>query len=146
MPAYAHEPTRAWLVRVGGEGSTGNAGWADGGTAFFCCRRMIRMKRMSRGTALPCGVQGGSHRRRDDKIRFIRKIRRQKNKLSAVILHLIHVSRRFFPEKTCYVRRNYYFCKRKRCGSGSVGRALASQAEGRGFESRLPLKVRNLCY
>ena len=26
------------------------------------------------------------------------------------------------------------------CGSGSVGRALASQAEGRGFESRLPLQ------
>lgn len=25
------------------------------------------------------------------------------------------------------------------CGSGSVGRALASQAEGRGFESRLSL-------
>ena len=29
------------------------------------------------------------------------------------------------------------------CGSGSVGRALASQAEGRGFESRLPLKEGN---
>ena len=26
------------------------------------------------------------------------------------------------------------------CGSGSVGRALASQAEGRGFEPRLPLR------
>ena len=26
------------------------------------------------------------------------------------------------------------------CGSSSVGRALASQAKGRGFESRLPLK------
>ena len=25
------------------------------------------------------------------------------------------------------------------CGNSSVGRALASQAEGRGFESRLPL-------
>ena len=27
------------------------------------------------------------------------------------------------------------------CGSGSVGRALASQAEGRGFEPRLPLSL-----
>lgn len=26
------------------------------------------------------------------------------------------------------------------CGNSSVGRALASQAEGRGFESRFPLK------
>jgi hypothetical protein len=28
----------------------------------------------------------------------------------------------------------------RKCGSSSVGRALASQAKGRGFESRLPLK------
>ncbi len=28
-------------------------------------------------------------------------------------------------------------------GSGSVGRALASQAEGRGFEPRLPLQFTN---
>ena len=28
----------------------------------------------------------------------------------------------------------------KLCGISSVGRALASQAEGRGFESRIPLK------
>ena len=28
-------------------------------------------------------------------------------------------------------------------GSSSVGRASAFQAEGRGFESRLPLKVKN---
>ncbi len=27
------------------------------------------------------------------------------------------------------------------CGSSSVGRASAFQAEGRGFESRLPLKI-----
>ena len=27
------------------------------------------------------------------------------------------------------------------CGISSVGRALASQAEGRGFESRIPLKA-----
>ncbi len=27
----------------------------------------------------------------------------------------------------------------EKCGSSSVGRALASQAEGRGFEPRLPL-------
>lgn len=31
------------------------------------------------------------------------------------------------------------FMKDTSCGSSSVGRALASQAEGRGFESRLPL-------
>jgi hypothetical protein len=30
------------------------------------------------------------------------------------------------------------------CGSSSVGRALASQAKGRGFESRLPLQIINL--
>ena len=30
--------------------------------------------------------------------------------------------------------------KIKRCGSSSVDRALAFQAEGRGFEPRLPLK------
>ena len=30
----------------------------------------------------------------------------------------------------------------KVCGSSSVGRASASQAEGRGFEPRLPLKKR----
>ena len=29
------------------------------------------------------------------------------------------------------------------CDSGSVGRALASQAEGRGFESRLSLLIEN---
>ena len=32
---------------------------------------------------------------------------------------------------------------KEKCGSGSVGRALASQAEGRGFESRLPLQFEN---
>gem|GEM_PF-2113542 len=31
--------------------------------------------------------------------------------------------------------------RRKICGSSSVGRALASQAKGHGFESRLPLRV-----
>ena len=30
----------------------------------------------------------------------------------------------------------------KNCGSSSVGRALAFQAKGRGFEPRLPLKLR----
>ena len=30
---------------------------------------------------------------------------------------------------------------KKKCGSSSVGRASASQAEGRGFESRLPLLI-----
>lgn len=34
----------------------------------------------------------------------------------------------------------YYICKGFR-GSSSVGRASASQAEGHGFESRLPLSV-----
>ncbi len=32
------------------------------------------------------------------------------------------------------------------CGNSSVGRALASQAEGRGFESRLPLNERRRFY
>ena len=32
------------------------------------------------------------------------------------------------------------------CGSSSVDRALAFQAEGRGFESRLPLFFLNLAY
>ena len=32
-----------------------------------------------------------------------------------------------------------FFSKRWYCGFSSVGRALASQAEGRGFESRNPL-------
>lgn len=34
-----------------------------------------------------------------------------------------------------------YFCHAQKnpCGSSSVGRASASQAEGHGFESRLPL-------
>jgi hypothetical protein len=31
-------------------------------------------------------------------------------------------------------------CKWTKCGNSSVGRASASQAEGRGFESRFPLK------
>lgn len=31
------------------------------------------------------------------------------------------------------------FMKDTSCGSSSVGRALASQAKGRGFEPRLPL-------
>lgn len=39
----------------------------------------------------------------------------------------------------------YYLCIRNR-GSSSVGRALASQAKGRGFESRLPLVVKKSSY
>ena len=39
----------------------------------------------------------------------------------------------------CFVPAYSYLCTAKRCDSGSVGRALASQAEGRGFESRLSL-------
>ena len=38
-------------------------------------------------------------------------------------------------------RKNIYLCNcNKKCGSSSVGRASASQAEGHEFESRLPLK------
>lgn len=37
-------------------------------------------------------------------------------------------------------RKNRYICKTV-CGNSSVGRALASQAEGRGFEPRLPLNI-----
>lgn len=33
-----------------------------------------------------------------------------------------------------------YICATFRCGNSSVGRALASQAEGHGFEPRLPLR------
>ena len=32
-----------------------------------------------------------------------------------------------------------HFCKDNVCGSSSADRALAFQAKGRGFESRLPL-------
>ena len=32
-----------------------------------------------------------------------------------------------------------FFSEKRRCGFSSVGRALVSQAEGRGFESRNPL-------
>ena len=40
-----------------------------------------------------------------------------------------------------------YLCAKKRCDSSSVGRASASQAEGRGFEPRLSLhsKKERLC-
>ena len=42
----------------------------------------------------------------------------------------------------CKVAKNIVLlqCHKKKCDSGSVGRALASQAEGRGFESRLSLE------
>ena len=39
------------------------------------------------------------------------------------------------PKKPQKIRRIF-------CGSSSVGRALAFQAKGRGFEPRLPLKLR----
>ena len=49
-----------------------------------------------------------------------------------------------------YFINKIYFCtaKQKHCGSSSVGRASASQAEGHGFESRLPLhlKIKQLRY
>ena len=46
---------------------------------------------------------------------------------------------------SCIVKQPF-FCtfamyKRMKCGSSSVGRASASQAESRGFESRLPLNI-----
>ena len=40
-----------------------------------------------------------------------------------------------FLSTACHCMCRYCFC-----GISSVGRALASQAEGRGFESRIPLK------
>ena len=40
-------------------------------------------------------------------------------------------------KKLCIFAR--HFCKDNDCGSSSVDRALAFQAKGRGFESRLPL-------
>ena len=59
-----------------------------------------------------------------------------------------------FPTRSLFIllqslnlrRQNKRRCKttssrHKKCGNSSVGRALASQAEGRGFESRLPLKI-----
>ena len=36
--------------------------------------------------------------------------------------------------------------RHKFCGNSSVGRALASQAKGRGFESRFPLKIRGVVF
>lgn len=45
------------------------------------------------------------------------------------------------------LREILYICSRvargvpDKCGSSSVGRALASQAKGHGFESRLPLWI-----
>ena len=58
---------------------------------------------------------------------------------------------RTFSKKTIYFFEIYhkkakfsikkcYLCKYSFCGSSSVGRASASQAEGRGFESRFPLQ------
>ena len=49
-----------------------------------------------------------------------------------------------------YFTNKTYFCVPKaemnaavaQCGSSSVGRASASQAEGHGFESRLPLHLK----
>lgn len=50
----------------------------------------------------------------------------------------------FQAETFSQLIKNFYLCNPNRlwwplCGNSSVGRALASQAEGRGFESRLPL-------
>ena len=52
----------------------------------------------------------------------------------------------FFLKKELTCQKNLLLLQSKKGGSGSVGRALASQAEGRGFESRLPLqKASGLC-
>ena len=40
-----------------------------------------------------------------------------------------------------YQTKNNYICTNI-CGNSSVGRALASQAKGREFESRLPLHIK----
>ena len=48
-------------------------------------------------------------------------------------------------EKTCRVRKEKFsggWTFLFLCGSSSVDRALAFQAEGRGFESRLPLQLK----
>ena len=37
----------------------------------------------------------------------------------------------------------FFNAKKNKCGSSSVDRALAFQAEGRGFEPRLPLQQEN---
>ena len=42
----------------------------------------------------------------------------------------------------CEAKISYF---RRKCGSSSVDRALAFQAEGRGFEPRLPLQIETLC-
>ncbi len=42
---------------------------------------------------------------------------------------------RIFYSDSFFLEKNFF----KPCGISSVGRALASQAEGRGFESRIPL-------
>gem|GEM_PF-5025580 len=44
----------------------------------------------------------------------------------------------FFVAKLRYLERITYICSQQ-CGSSSVGRASASQAEGHGFDPRLPL-------
>ena len=68
----------------------------------------------------------------------------------ALLRKIVNGPKRLFPKVLMFqknivpLRWKYRFTKfigkRLLCGSGSVGRALASQAEGRGFESRLPLK------
>ena len=45
-------------------------------------------------------------------------------------------------DRLCEVQRRNRQKETKKCGSSSVGRASAFQAEGRGFEPRLPLKLR----
>ena len=42
-----------------------------------------------------------------------------------------------------FQKKSYFCVTNKKCGSSSVGRASASQAEGREFESRFPLQKIN---
>ena len=51
----------------------------------------------------------------------------------------IHGFRCIFDVQGCIYQILFIYLHLISCGSSSVGRALASQAEGRGFEPRLPL-------
>ena len=51
----------------------------------------------------------------------------------------------FAPPKTKGRKVTIGFLLKKHCGSSSVGRASAFQAEGRGFEPRLPLQRFTIC-
>ena len=53
---------------------------------------------------------------------------------------------KFIPAKFCYDNKTQYICtteNKETCGNSSVGRVEASQASGREFEPRLPLKMQH---